>query len=174
MATVYVSIGSNINREHHITESLKALSHLFAPLHISNFYDCELVGFEGDNFLNLVVGFECDFSVAELVKVLHQIEIENDRKRQTKAYASRTMDIDILLYGNQVGMIDGVELPRGEITEYAFVLRPLVDIAAQTLHPTLDISFQQIWKNFDQLSQKTKPIPFDLSFIKPLQRLQNE
>ncbi|MFL7045769.1 2-amino-4-hydroxy-6-hydroxymethyldihydropteridine diphosphokinase, partial [Vibrio cyclitrophicus] len=47
-------------------------------------------------------------------------------------------------------------------------------IAAQTLHPTLDISFQQIWKNFDQLSQKTKPIPFDLSFIKPLQRLQNE
>jgi 2-amino-4-hydroxy-6-hydroxymethyldihydropteridine diphosphokinase len=66
------------------------------------------------------------------------------------------MDIDILLYGNQVGIIDGVELPRGEITEYAFVLRPLVDIAAQELHPTLNISFQQIWNNFDQTSQKTE------------------
>ncbi|MEZ8807989.1 2-amino-4-hydroxy-6-hydroxymethyldihydropteridine diphosphokinase [Vibrio atlanticus] len=164
MANVYVSIGSNINREHHVTESLKALNDRFAPLHISNFYDCEPVGFEGDNFLNLVVEFQCDLPVAELVKVLHQIEAENDRKRQTKAYASRTMDIDILLYGNQVGVIDGVELPRGEITEYAFVLRPLVDIAAQERHPTLDISYQQLWESFDQLSQKTEPIPFQLSF----------
>ncbi|WP_122082353.1 2-amino-4-hydroxy-6-hydroxymethyldihydropteridine diphosphokinase [Vibrio coralliirubri] len=164
MATVYVSIGSNINREHHVTESLKALNSRFAPLHISNFYDCEPVGFEGDNFLNLVVGFECDLSIAELAKVLHQIELENDRKRETKEYASRTMDIDILLYGNEVGTIDGVELPRGEITEYAFVLRPLVDVAAQELHPTLDISFQHLWNNFDQLSQKTELIPFKISF----------
>ncbi|WP_059018191.1 2-amino-4-hydroxy-6-hydroxymethyldihydropteridine diphosphokinase [Vibrio coralliirubri] len=164
MATVYVSIGSNINREHHITESLKALNSCFSPLHISNFYDCEPVGFEGDNFLNLVVGFECDLSIAELAKVLHQIELENDRKRETKEYASRTMDIDILLYGNEVGTIDGVELPRGEITEYAFVLRPLVDVAAQERHPTLDISFQHLWNNFDQLSQKTELIPFKIRF----------
>ncbi|MCY9861647.1 2-amino-4-hydroxy-6-hydroxymethyldihydropteridine diphosphokinase [Vibrio coralliirubri] len=164
MATVYVSIGSNINREHHVTESLKALNSRFTPLHISNFYDCEPVGFEGDNFLNLVVGFECDLSIAELAKVLHQIELENDRKRETKEYASRTMDIDILLYGNEVGIIDGVELPRGEITEYAFVLRPLVDVAAQERHPTLDISFQHLWNNFDQLSQKTELIPFKISF----------
>ena len=68
MATVYVSIGSNINREHHVTESLKALHDRFAPLHISKFYDCEPVGFKGDNFLNLVVGFECDLPVAELVQ----------------------------------------------------------------------------------------------------------
>jgi len=156
MATVYVSIGSNINREHHISESLKALNNRFAPLNISNIYDCEPVGFEGDNFLNLVVGFECELPVAELAKVLHQIELENDRQRETKEYASRTMDIDILLYGNQVGIIDGVELPRGEITEYAFVLRPLVDLAAEELHPTLNISFQQIWNNFDQTSQKTE------------------
>lgn len=164
MAQVYLSIGSNINRDHHITESLKALNNRFAPLQISNFYDCEPVGFEGDNFLNLVVGFECDLPVGELAKVLHQIELENDRQRETKEYASRTLDIDILLYGSQVGIIDGVELPRGEITEYAFVLRPLVDVAAQELHPTLDISFQQIWNNFDKLSQKTKLIPFALSF----------
>ncbi|NAZ92402.1 2-amino-4-hydroxy-6-hydroxymethyldihydropteridine diphosphokinase [Vibrio toranzoniae] len=164
MANVYVSIGSNINREHHVTESLKALHDRFAPLNISNFYDCEPVGFKGDNFLNLVVGFECDLTVAELVKVLHQIESENDRQRQTKTYASRTMDIDILLYGNQVGVIDGVELPRGEITEYAFVLRPLVDIAAQERHPILNTSFQQLWESFDQQSQKTEPISFELSF----------
>lgn len=164
MTTVYVSIGSNINREYHITESLKALNHRFGPLTLSSFYDCEPVGFVGDNFLNLVVGFECSLSLSELVNVLHQIELDNDRLRETKAYASRTMDIDILLYGNEVGVIDGVELPRGEITEYAFVLRPLVDVAAKERHPTLNIAFEQLWQNFDQTSQKTVPIPFELSF----------
>ncbi|WP_261905330.1 2-amino-4-hydroxy-6-hydroxymethyldihydropteridine diphosphokinase [Vibrio fortis] len=164
MATVYLSIGSNINREHHTTEALKALEDSFAPLQISRFYDCVPVGFEGDNFLNLVVGFECDLPVAALAKVLRQIELDNGRQRETKAYAARTMDIDILLYDDLVGIIDGVELPRGEITEYAFVLRPLVDIAPQKRHPTLDISFQQLWDNFDQLSQKTNPIPFKLDF----------
>ncbi|UTT87313.1 2-amino-4-hydroxy-6-hydroxymethyldihydropteridine diphosphokinase (plasmid) [Vibrio pelagius] len=160
MTTVYVSIGSNINREYHVTQALEALETRFAPLHISRFYDCVPVGFEGDNFLNLVVGFECDISVADLSKILHQIELDNGRQRQTKAFAARTMDIDILLYDDLVGVIDGVELPRGEITEYAFVLRPLVDIAAQKRHPTLDISYQQLWDNFDQSSQKTQPISF--------------
>lgn len=174
MATVYVSIGSNINREHHIKESLKALNRRFATLTISNVYDCEPVGFEGDNFLNLVVGFESDLSVAELVKVLYQIERENGRRRETKEYASRTLDIDILLYDNQVGTIDGVELPRGEIIEYAFVLRPLVDVAAQERHPTLSMSFQQIWNNFDQLSQKTELIPFDFNLTQPVQSAQKE
>ena len=163
MAIVYVSIGSNINREHHVTETLKALNHRFAPLQISQFYDCEPVGFEGDNFLNLVVGFECDLPIAELSKTLHQIESDNGRQRESKEYAARTMDIDILLYGDQVGTIDGVELPRGEITEYAFVLRPLVDLAATANHPILNTSFQELWNGFDQSSQKTDPIPFEIS-----------
>jgi 2-amino-4-hydroxy-6-hydroxymethyldihydropteridine diphosphokinase len=164
MATVYVSIGSNIDREHHVTASLRALEDRFAPLQVSRFYDCVPVGFEGDNFLNLVVGFECALPVAELASVLRQIELENGRQRETKAYAPRTMDIDILLYDDLVGTIDGLELPRGEITEYAFVLRPLVDIAAQKRHPTLDVSYQQLWDNFDQLSQRTEPIRFEFNF----------
>ena len=163
MATVYVSIGSNINREHHVTESLKALNHRFAPLQISQFYDCEPVGFIGDNFLNLVVGFECDLTIAEFSKALHEIESDNGRQRETKEYAARTMDIDILLYGDLVGIIDGVELPRGEITEYAFVLRPLVDLAATAHHPILNTSYQQLWNNFDQSRQKTNSIPFELN-----------
>lgn len=171
MATVYVSIGSNINREHHITASINALNEHFAPLHVSKFYDCEPVGFEGDNFLNLVVGFECDIPVAELANILRQIELDNGRQRETKAYAARTMDIDILLYDDLVGIIDGVELPRGEITEYAFVLRPLVDIAAQQRHPTLDISYQELWDNFDQSSQKTESIPFKLNLSQSVLQL---
>ncbi|MCZ8488382.1 2-amino-4-hydroxy-6-hydroxymethyldihydropteridine diphosphokinase [Vibrio lentus] len=158
---VYVSIGSNINREHHVTESLKALTDRFAPLH-SNFYDCEPVGFNEDNFLNLVVGFECNLPVAELTGFYIKSE-QNDREASDRAYASRTMDIDILL-GNQVGIIDGVELPRGEITEYAFVLRPLVDVAAQEHHPTGASRFNSSPESFDQLGQKTEPIPFELSF----------
>lgn len=163
MAFVYVSIGSNINREYHVAESLKALNRHFAPLTISNCYDCEPVGFKGDNFLNLVVGFDCDLPVAKLAEVLSQIEFDNGRQRETKEYASRTLDIDILLYGDKVGIIDGVELPRGEITEYAFVLRPLVDVAPQERHPISGTSFQQLWDSFDQQSQKTDVIPFKVS-----------
>ncbi|GAM55284.1 2-amino-4-hydroxy-6-hydroxymethyldihydropteridine pyrophosphokinase [Vibrio ishigakensis] len=102
--------------------------------------------------------------MGELAKVLQQIELDSGRLRENKEWASRTLDIDILLYDNKAGIIDGVELPRGEITEYAFVLRPLVDVAGQKLHPTLNISYQHIWNNFDQMSQKTEPISFENSF----------
>ncbi len=63
------------------------------------------------------------------------------------------MDIDILLYGNQVGIIDGVELLEAKSPSTHLLLRPLVDVACRR-HPTLDISFQQLWESFDQLSQK--------------------
>ncbi|OIQ25882.1 2-amino-4-hydroxy-6-hydroxymethyldihydropteridine diphosphokinase [uncultured Vibrio sp.] len=153
MHTVFVSIGSNIRREHHVTEALNDLQQRFTQLNVSPAYDCEPIGFVGDNFLNLVVGFQCSLRVGELATLLRLIEDNNDRVREGPKFASRTLDLDILTYDDQVGHIEGVELPRGEITHNAFVLRPLADIAANHIHPTTGKTYQQLWDNYDKESQ---------------------
>lgn len=160
MATVYVSIGSNIDRYRHIAASLDALQHHFGELVISPVYETESIGFVGEHFLNLVVAFQCRHSVAELAQLLRGIEYDNGRQHTDLKFAPRTLDIDILTYDSLVGCIAGVELPRSEITENAFVLRPLVDIAGSTLHPRLQKSYAAIWQAYDQSSQQLWPVDF--------------
>ena len=161
VAWVYVSIGSNIDRYRHIASSLDALSARFGELLISPVYESEAVGFAGDNFLNLVVGFRCPLSVAELSAALRQIEHANGRRRDGPKFGPRTLDIDILTYNDSVGEIDGVLLPRDEITKNAFVLLPLVDIAADCQHPALRISYAEVWQGYDRDSQKLWPVDFE-------------
>ena len=160
MARVYLSVGSNIDRYRHITASLDALDDLFAPLIISRVYQSESVGFEGDDFLNLVVGFDCDLSVAELSKALRKIEDDNGRLRDGPKFSSRTLDLDILTYDDAGGVIDNVSLPRGELSKNAFVLLPMVDVAPDTLHPQLQRSYQELWDAYDQDSQQLWPVEF--------------
>lgn len=160
MHKVYISLGSNINREKHITAALNALHESFSPLRVSKAYDCQTIGFTGDNFLNLVAGFDCACSVSELSEVLRKIEDDNSRTRTGPKFSSRTLDLDILTYGDVIGVIDGVTLPRGEITENAFVLWPLSDVAKDDLHPQLNKTYQTLWQEYDQTSQLLRPIDF--------------
>ncbi|WP_019528237.1 2-amino-4-hydroxy-6-hydroxymethyldihydropteridine diphosphokinase [Dasania marina] len=161
MSQVFVSIGSNTHRYHHIASSLDALQHYFGELIISPVYESVAVGFEGDNFLNLVVGFESVYSVGELQALLKQIEDDYGRKRGGPKFSSRTLDIDILTVDDMVGDVDGVLLPRTEILDNAFVLLPLYNIAPNQLHPTTHKSYQQLWQQYDQASQKLWPVDFE-------------
>lgn len=154
MHRVYLSLGSNVNREQYITAALNALDDLFAPLIVSKFYDCEPVGFVGDNFLNLVVGFDCKESIAQLSHILREIEDKNDRVRTGPKFSARTLDIDILTYDDTIGVVNGVTLPRGEITKNAFVLLPLSDVAPEQKHPQLKKTYKRLWQEYDQGSQK--------------------
>ena len=130
MARVYISIGSNIDRERYITAALDALAGWFDEPLISSVYESESVGFDGSPFYNLVVGVDTDLSVAELSARFKQLEADNGRRRDVPKFSPRTLDLDILTYDHEVGRVDGVELPRGEILKNAFVLLPL---AAQYL-----------------------------------------
>ena len=161
MAWVYVSIGSNIDRFQHITASLNALSEHFGELALSRVYESESVGFEGDNFLNLAAGFTCMLEVSELSSLLRQIEHDNGRRRNGPKFGSRTLDIDILTYDNVVGVVDGVELPREEITQNAFVLLPLVDIGSEAKHPSVGKTYAQLWEEYDQGKQKLWAVSFE-------------
>jgi len=161
VARVYVSIGSNIDRYRHIASSLDALSAHFGVLVISPVYESEAVGFDGENFLNLVAGFNSDLSVGKLSALLRKIEYDNGRRRDAPKFSSRTLDIDILTYNDCVGEVDGVELPRDEITENAFVLLPMVDIAANCKHPVLHKTYQEILLSYDRGRQKLWLVDFE-------------
>jgi len=160
VALVFVSIGSNIDRYRRIAACLDALVAHFGALQLSPVYESEAVGFSGDHFLNLVAGFHCQQSIAELSAALRQIEYDNGRRRKGPKFSSRALDIDILTYDQCVGVVDGVELPRGEITENAFVLRPLADIAGAECHPVQAQSYAELWRDYDQSSQQLWPVDF--------------
>jgi len=85
--------------------------------------------------------------------MLRAIEADHGRTRGEKKFASRTLDIDILTYGDHVGVLDGVELPRDEILKHAFVLRPLADIAPEVLHPILQKPYAQLLAEKDFSAQ---------------------
>jgi len=161
MVQIYVSIGSNIDRERHIRVCLDAMAQHFGELELSPVYESEAVGFGGDNFYNLVAGFCYDRSVGELATLLHDIENDNGRRRDGPRFSSRTLDIDILTYGDTTGIVDGVKLPRDEILENAFVLWPLADLAPDTRHPLVGATYGQLWQAYDKQRQQLWPIDFN-------------
>lgn len=161
MVNVYLSLGSNIETQKHIVAALDALQDDFGELEISSVFESEAVGFSGDNFYNLVVGVKTVLSVGELSQHLKDIEDANGRKRCGPKFSGRTLDIDILTYGNVVGIVDGVELPRAEILTNAFVLWPLTELVTpQCRHPETGHTYVKLWQNYDKSSQKLWPIDF--------------
>ena len=161
MTAIYLSLGSNVDRHKHILAALDALNKLLGELLVSSVYESKSVGFDGRNFFNMVVGAQTDLSIAELSENLKRIEDENGRKRNGPKFSPRTLDIDILTYGNFVGIESGIELPRAEIIRNAFVLLPLAEIAPVVTHPQLQKTYQQLWVEYDQASQKLWPIDFE-------------
>lgn len=145
MTRVYLSIGSNIDKEKNISSSVTALQEHFGSLLISNVYETQAVGFEGDDFHNLVVGFDTDRTPKEISKILKQIEADHDRKRGKEQFESRTLDLDQLLYGDLVMQMDGVNVPHPDILRYNFVLKPLAELAGDVVHPEEEQTIEELW-----------------------------
>lgn len=161
MAKVYVSIGSNQDKEYHIGIALDELAEHFGELILSPVYESEAVGFKGDAFLNSVAAFDTDLSVGELSHCLKTIEDKHGRLRTGPKFSGRTLDIDILTYDDCVGDCDGVQLPRDEILKNAFVLRPLADIAPEVKHPQCLKSYSSLWQAYDKDSQVLWKVDFE-------------
>ena len=160
MARVYLSIGSNINQQQNICAGLDALAAKFGELQISSVYESEAIGFDGDNFYNLVVGIETSAGVDEISCFMKSVEDDNGRRRDCPRFSARTLDIDILTYDDFAGVVEGVELPRQEILENAFVLWPLAEIAASEIHPVVQKNYGELWRDYDKSSQKLWPVDF--------------
>ncbi|MGY6275652.1 2-amino-4-hydroxy-6-hydroxymethyldihydropteridine diphosphokinase [Methylomonas sp. MgM2] len=159
----YISIGSNIDKEVNIPSSLTALAKAFGEIQISSIYQTEPVGFVGDSFFNLVVRFESNLSAKEVAKQLRQIELDHGRTRESQKFSARTLDLDLILYGNQVISDGRLQIPRDEIERYAFVLEPLAEIAPDETHPVTGKTYRELWRQFDK--SNINPIKIDLATL---------
>ena len=145
MALISISLGSNIDRERNIRSAIDALRQSYPELVVSPVYETEAVGFEGDDFLNLVVVFDSDDTVHDVAARLKRIEDSIGRDRSQPRFSARTIDLDLLTYDDRVLDEDGIQIPRHEILKNAFVLKPLSDVLGDRIHPQLGRSYRELW-----------------------------
>lgn len=163
MATIYISLGSNIKREHHTRAGVAALKQAFGHLTLSSVYESESVGFDGDAFYNMVIVCEASMPVHVTNQILRDIEDANGRDRNGPKFSSRTLDLDLLLYDDLILDEQGLKLPRGEILKNAFVLWPLAEVAPDLKHPETGRSYAQLWAAFDKNKENLQPVEFSFS-----------
>lgn len=162
MTRVYAGLGSNVDKDKNIPAGLSALADHFSPLAVSTVYESEPLGFRGDNFYNLVVGFDTDLSALQVVKIFKSIESSSGRlpssQNDTSRTISHTLDIDLLLFGDLVQHDDQIDVPRNDIKQYPFVICPLAEIAGDFKHPETGLSLTDIWQSFDKDGYQLKPV----------------
>lgn len=144
MSRVYLGLGSNAAREHHLQRGLDALQELGGNLQISPVFESDAVGMLGKRFYNLAVAMDSNLSLADLNAALKAIEAACGR-REGKVPGCITLDIDILAFGDLTGVHAGLQLPRGEILRNAFVLWPLALLAPEVRLPGSELSYAQHW-----------------------------
>ena len=135
MTRIYIGIGSNVSPEKNIRSALSSLGKKFGALEVSPVYRSPAQGFDGPDFLNLAISAGTDLPPHEVSAALKEIESAHGRERQAEKFCDRTLDLDLLVYGNEVVSDDEMEIPHPDIEEYAHVLVPLVDLAANERHP---------------------------------------
>ena len=151
MARVYLSLGSNLQPHRHLRACLADLRAKFGEnIAVSPVYRCPAIGFDGLDFINLAVGLDTELSPESLNDWLHALEDRHGRRRDVPRFSDRTLDVDIVLYGALVRVgPNNLQLPREEL-KHAFVLKPLVDIAADTRHPVHGKTLGELWAAFPQ------------------------
>ena len=147
-STAYLSLGSNVSPEKNIQFALDQLIEIFGETVSSSTYKTKAVGFQGSDFLNLVVKIETSLDPERLIDRLHGIEEMTGRITGTKAFNDRTLDIDVLTYDDHINL--DLNIPRDEILKYGFVLQPLAELNPEGLHPIERVTFMELWSRLKE------------------------
>jgi 2-amino-4-hydroxy-6-hydroxymethyldihydropteridine diphosphokinase len=164
VTAVYVAAGSNVEPTAILRRALDALARHFAPLRLSRTYRNRAVGFEGDDFLNLVIAFDTSLDVHAVLERLHEAEAACGRAREAPKWAPRSMDLDILLYGNLVCEEPGLVLPRPDLLRRPYMLGPMAELAPELLHPTAGRTMAELWRELEARDGHSMQ-PVDLGWL---------
>ena len=149
MATIYLGLGSNVEPEMNLSRAVQELRQHYGELDASAVYRSAAIGFEGDDFLNLVVRIQSDETVAKVVEEIERLHDLSGRVRGGNKWVARPLDIDLLLYDDRVIDEPGIRVPRSDVLEYSFVLRPLAELAPELSHPVTGRTMLEHWQEFD-------------------------
>lgn len=158
MTAIFLGIGSNTDRDLHLARGLEALQQLLGPLDLSPVFESEAVGVLGRRFYNMVAGAETHLPLRDLNAALKAIEAACGR-RDSPSPGRITLDIDILSYGDLVGVHADQTLPRPEVVHNAFVLWPLALLAPHAVLPGSEHSYAELWAGW-QGDQQLWPVAF--------------
>ncbi len=168
MAQIYISVGTNVNRQQNIHFCLQKIYAHWQKINLSSLYDTQAVGFSGNNFYNMVIGFETDETIEHIVDILKNIEVQAGRQQNIEKFSDRTLDLDLLTYDDKVCQ-EPIVLPRPEILYHAFVLLPFSELAPDWIHPEMNQSLQVLWEAFDADNQSITKVD-DLETMKSFRR----
>ena len=156
MTVVFLGLGSNIEPEVNLRLAIAELRRRFGEVETSPVYSSAAHGFDGPEFLNLVAKIQTVVAPAALHSELEEIHAMAGRQRGCDKYFSRRLDIDLLLYGQECIDKPPLRVPRKDILEYSFVLKPLADIAPDYRHPGTGKTMAQHWCEFDSCRHPVK------------------
>lgn len=162
-ALAYVSGGSNLDAESHLPQAARELRASYPGARFSRCYRNKSVGFDGPDFINFVVELPVVGQAFALREHLQRIEKLCGRPHVAPRWAPRTMDLDLLLFGNQVIDEHGLKVPRPDLTRWAFMLGPLAELAPDLVHPLLQQSIGELWRQFDSQAHPLVPVALDLN-----------
>lgn len=161
MTSVYLSLGTNMgNRMDYLKKAVSALSKLPKSklISVSSVYETAAWGLTDQaDFLNIACHIETDLASQDLLLACQEIERQLDRVRH-EHWGPRTIDIDILLFGQDVIDTDNLKVPHPYMTQRAFVLVPLAEIASHLNIPGVQQSVSHCLLSLD-----TKDIAFHVS-----------
>ncbi len=150
MTTVLLSLGSNLQPQQHLHAAVAVLRQRFGDIRVSPAYRTAAVGFDGPAFLNNAVALETDMPLEALDTWLHAVEDAHGRDRSGPRFSDRTLDIDVVFYGDLIVEGPGhLRIPRPEL-KHAFVLKPLADIAPDFVDPVSGLDLAALWKAHKQ------------------------
>jgi 2-amino-4-hydroxy-6-hydroxymethyldihydropteridine diphosphokinase len=158
VTTVLVAAGSNVEPVANLRRALGSLASRYPALRSSAAYRNRAVGFEGEDFVNLVLAIDTGDDVHAVMGHLHEAEALCGRERLAPKWAPRSMDLDILLYGDRVCEEPGLVLPRPDLVRRAYMLGPAAELAPAMRHPTLGATLAELWSRFPREGHPLEPV----------------
>jgi 2-amino-4-hydroxy-6-hydroxymethyldihydropteridine diphosphokinase len=162
MTDVYVAAGSNVDPEENLARACREIAQTWPDAIFSRAYRNKAVGFEGPDFINMVLGFHSNDPLAKVLVRLRDIEVICGRPRNSPKWASRAMDLDVLLFGTRVEKTDDYTVPRPDLLKRPYMLGPMAEIAPSVVHPTAQKTIGELWREFDRDSHPMIPVSIEL------------